>query len=414
MKILLLTDSYPPEIRSASHLMYELAHGLKNRGHDIAVATTMPQYNLTKEHVSVEYKNIMVEDGVTVIRVKTPPLHKVGYFKRGLAHLVLPVIFCRLIKRSVIFRPDIIIVYSPPLTLGIAGVRLKDYFKSKFILNIQDIFPQNAIDLGIISNLLIIRFFEAQEKWIYKRVDEITVHSEGNKEFLKIRNGFLRDKIDVVNNWANYKLFRRDAEEINFRKLYQLDSKMVILFAGVLGPAQGLDVVINVAKRIQDNSKVHFLFVGDGTEKKRLEDKVEKLNLTNVTFQPFVDGENYPFLLKSVDVGLVCLSSSNKTPVVPGKLMGYMFSGLPVLAFLNKESDGHKIIKDANCGFTFTPENEDRILEAVLKLEKDKEVRITMGKNAEEFSKKNFTLEAALDKYEKIFEILIGRRNETS
>ncbi len=170
MKILLLTDSYPPEIRSASHLMYELAHGLKNRGHDIAVATTMPQYNLTKEHVSVEYKNIMVEDGVTVIRVKTPPLHKVGYFKRGLAHLVLPVIFCRLIKRSVIFRPDIIIVYSPPLTLGIAGVRLKDYFKSKFILNIQDIFPQNAIDLGIISNLLIIRFFEAQEKWIYKMI----------------------------------------------------------------------------------------------------------------------------------------------------------------------------------------------------------------------------------------------------
>ena len=408
MKILLLTDSYPPEIRSASHLMYEFANELRTKGYQVTVVTTMPRYNLIKDQAVEEYKTVTYEGDIKVIRINSLPLHKVGYLMRGIAHLTLPFVFYRAVKKLISNRQDIIMAYSPPLTLGIAGVWLKNYFSSKFVLNIQDIFPQNAIDLGIIRNAWIIKLFEGIEKWIYKRVDRITVHSDGNKRFLMKKKDLSSDKIDVVYNWANWSFFNRATNTLNFRKLYNLDSKLVILFAGIIGPAQGLDVIINAAKKLEDKSKAHFVFVGDGTEKKKLRNKAKELKLSNVSFQPFISKEDYPFLLKEVDVGLVCLSKYNKTPVVPGKLMGYMASGLPVLAVLNRESDGHEIIKHTECGFSLYPDDEDGIVGAVLQLENDSKARRNMGKNGKKFTQSHFSRKDAVDRYEKIFKGVLG------
>jgi len=271
------------------------------------------------------------------------------------------------------------------------------------------LFPQNAIDLGILKNSLIIKFFERLEKYIYKKADIITVHSEGNKKFLLNKKNQPDYKVKVIYNWINVSRFKNVSNKTNFRHKLGLNSKFIILFAGVLGPSQGLDTIIDVAEALQKENKIHFLFVGDGTEKIKLENRVKSLSLTNVSFHPFVAKENYPELLNEVDVGLVCLSSKNKTPVVPGKLMGYMAAGLPILAVLNKESDGHNIVKSASCGFSSLPENKKGIINSILELGHNKELREQFGERGSEFAQNNFSVEVCVGQYENIFEQLLKK-----
>ena len=407
MRFLLITDSYPPEIRSTSQILYDLVRELKKRGYEVSVITTKPRYNLSSEDSGKKYKLITEENGVKVIRIDTPSIHKVNYLKRGVVTLMLPLIFYRAIKKEVKERPDVIFVYSPPLTLGLSGVWAKRYFSSKLIFNVQDIFPQNAVDLGILKSPLIIKFFELIEKWIYRRADIISVHSEGNKQFLLNRENQSGEKIRIVYNWIDLSRFKNVSINRDFRTEYGLESKFVILFAGVLGPSQGLYNIIDIAKKIEEKDRIHFLFVGDGSEKERLEEKVNSENIKNVSFYPFVDKDIYPELLKSVDVGLVSLSSKNKTPVVPGKLLGYMAAELPILAVLNKESDGHDIIKKAGCGFSLIPEDKEGIINSILKLESDKELREKFGERGQTFAENNFSKETCVDKYEDIFKEII-------
>jgi len=349
--VLLITDAYLPEIRSASHLMQELAEGLRDRGYDIYVATSYPQYNLTENDRNIDYPDFVVEGGIKVIRIKTLPHHKVNFIIRGISQISMPYIFKNRIKKC-LKKIDIILVYSPPLSLASLGGSLKNFYGAKYILNVQDIFPQNAIDLGILKNGFLIKFFESIEKKAYRNADVIFVHSEGNESFLKNKHTEISEKFIVLHNWIDTKEFDGVERTNEYRKKYGLENKFIILFAGVIGPSQGLDFVLEVAKKVEDLQDLVFLIVGDGMEKKNLEQIVKEKKIKNVIFKDFVSKAEYPKLVKDSDVGLVSLTNKNKTPVVPGKILGYMAAGLPVLAFLNKESDGHKIIRNANCGYS--------------------------------------------------------------
>ncbi|CUT07048.1 Glycosyltransferase involved in cell wall bisynthesis [Candidatus Kryptonium thompsonii] len=396
MNILLITDSYPPEIRSASYLMKELAEGLKERGYKVYVATSYPQYNLTEEQREQIYPEYSHEDGIDIIRIKTLPHHKVSFIIRGISQLTMPKIFENKIKKYV-SKADIIIVYSPPLTLATLGGKLKKIYSAKFILNIQDIFPQNAIDLGVIKNPLLIKFFEVIERKAYEEADLIFVHSEGNLEFLKQKHQNLSEKFAVLHNWVNTKEFEEVKRTGKFRKLFNLDNKFIILFAGVMGPSQGLEFVIEVAERIKDLKDVVFLLVGDGMEREKLQELVKKKRLNNVLFKPFISKEEYPYLVKDCDVGLVCLTNKNKTPVVPSKILGCMAAGIPVIAFLNKESDGHFIIKDAKCGFSCVYGDLIKAEEIIRQLYNNPN-RIQMGVNGFEYVKRHFERDMCIQK----------------
>lgn len=397
MKVLLITDSYPPEIRSASHLMKELAEGLKNRGFDVAVATTYPEYNLAEEQMNIKYPEFAEENEIKVIRVKTLPHHKINFIVRGISQVSMPYIFENKIKKY-LNKADIIIVYSPPLPLAIVGAKLKKFFNAKFLLNVQDIFPQNAIDLGVLKNPLLIKFFKKMEWKAYINADLIFVHSEGNLNFLKKKYPDIAGKFMVLHNWIDTKQFNGILRTNKYRKIYNLENKFIILFAGVIGPSQGLDFVIELANRVRDLEDVIFLFVGDGMEKTKLENLAKTKNLKNVIFKPFVSKEYYPYLVKDCDVGLVSLSSKNRTPVVPGKILGYMAAKLPVLAFLNQESDGHNIIKNANCGFSCIHGDIQEAEKLVREIYKNKNGLIRYGENGYNYVINNFDREICIQK----------------
>lgn len=401
MRVLILSDSYPPELRSASLLMKELADALSKRGHEVFVATSYPSHNLADIH-KISFPIVADENGVKVLRIKTPRHHNVNFILKGIIQLLLPLIFWRAIKKN-IGKIDVVILHSPPLPLTITAARVKRYYKAKFILNLHDFFPQNAVDLGILKNNALIKFFEDMERAAYKNSDSIVVPSNEHKRFLEEKRGIAPNKINVVPHWIDLKPFKEAIRNGNFRKKYKLEDKFIFLFAGVLGPSQGLDLIIRLAERLKTNNEIHFLFVGDGTEKEKLVKMVENKNLSNVSFEEWVSKEEYPNLLKDVDVGIISLTSLNTTPAVPAKLIGYMAASLPVIGFLHKESEGHLIINESGCGISTDYDDEEAAFEAVLSIYTEKNKLKNYGLNGLKYAEKNFTPEIVAEKWEELF-----------
>lgn len=352
MKFLIVSDAYPPEIRSAAHLMQELAEELRDRKHGVTVATCYPKYNLAEE-MPKTFPPLAIENGIRVLRIKSLPHHKVSFIVRGLSQLILPGLFNAGIRRRLKGESfDAVIVYSPPLPLWRVGSRIKADHGARFILNVQDLFPQNAVDLNALRNPLLIRYFRRMERRAYRAADVVTVHSEGNRDFLLGRKAMSPDKLAVLHNWVDMDAGPAENGSGRFRKAWGLKDKFVFFFGGVIGPAQGLDLIIEAARELRHERNIAILLVGDGTERRKLERLASGYGLDNVVFKPFISKADYRELLAEVDVGLVCLRPENRTPVVPGKILGYMAEGLPVAALLNRESDGHAVIRDSGCGFS--------------------------------------------------------------
>lgn len=404
--ILIITDAYPPEIRSSSQLMKDLAVGLNQAGFRVFVATSYPAYNLplSNKEKWPEYTN---ENGVFVIRIKTLPHHRVNFIIRGIAQLLMPYFFLLKIKKYLKEGIDIIILHSPPLPLAITALKLKYLYKAKFVLNLHDIFPQNAIDLGILRNKFLINFFESLEKKIYQKSDLIVVPSLEHKNYLNEKKGVDKEKIEVIYHYINLEPHLKVNKRGKFRKLYNLEDKFIFLFAGVIGPAQGLDLIIEIANKIKHIKEITFLIVGEGTEKNNLIQKVKELKLENVIFKPFIPLEEYPELVKDCDVGLITISSNYTTPVVPGKLLGYLANKIPVVAFANKESEVFSIIKKANCGYAVLSSNFEEAIRVVLKIYKEKNKNKILGENGFTYLLKNFSLEIALSKWIEVLKKLI-------
>ncbi len=398
MNILLVTDSYPPEIRSASHLMLELAEELHRRNYQVTVITTWPEYNLDLNSYPQSLQEKEVENGVVIIRVKTLPHHNVNYIIRGISQLLMPLQFIWKLRQYGI-RPDTLIVYSPPLPLALVGSWLRRK-KVRFVLNVQDLFPQNAIDLGVLSNPLQIRFFRALEKYVYSSADILTVHSEGNKKTVLQQNPNLVSKLWILHNWVDLSPHESNFLYKDFREEWAIKEKYVAIFAGVIGPSQNLELLLNVAAQMQDEKELLFLFVGDGKEKETLQKLASEKSLKNVRFEGFVSRDEYNDLLRICSIGLVCLSPQNQTPVVPGKILGYMAAGLPIAAFLHSSSDGHGVIKSAQCGFSADSANKDACIQSMRDLMSHTDSFKGLGEKGKCYAAKHFSKELCVSKLE--------------
>lgn len=403
MHILLVTDSYPPEIRSASHLMLELAQELQQRGHQITVITTWPEYNLDQARAPQTFRELEDEEGIRVIRVKTLPHHNVNYLIRGFSQLLMPLQFLTKLWRYGI-RPTAAIVYSPPLPLALVGSWLTRS-GVRNILNIQDLFPQNAIDLGILRSKAQIKFFKTLERFAYRTADVVTVHSEGNRQMLLSDQPAFANKIKLLHNWVDIEHHDTDHRAVDFRKKWSITQKYIAVFAGVMGPSQYLDLILDIAEELQGHTDILFLMVGDGKERVRLQQLALSKQLKNVRFEGFISRDVYPDLLKACNIGLVCLSPQNKTPVVPGKILGHMAAGLPVAAFLHTNSDAHAMIAEAQCGVSANSADLASCVLALKGLLAHDENFDNIGQRGKQYAATHFSKEVCVSQLEAMLQI---------
>ncbi len=402
MRILLLTAYFPPDTGSAAHLFYELGCELVSRGHQVQVITNMPGYHAVGADDRYQGKRWLKEslDGMDVYRIASLRLSPTSMVGRAMWQFGMA--FAFFLVGLLVPKADISLVYSPPLTLGFSAWGLRIFRGIKFIFNVQDLFPQSIIDLGLLRNPQIIRIFEWMEKTIYKRSNGVAVHSTGNQEHV-VRRGGEPKHVQVIPNWVDTDFIQPGERQNEFRAVNNFGDDFLVSFAGVLGYSQDLDVIIDAAKLLRGQDQIQWVLVGDGVEKERMQAKARELELLNrVHFVPMQPREKYPAILHASDVCLATLRAEVTTPVVPSKILSIMAAGKPVVAAMNLSGDAPKLISDAQCGFSTPPGDATALAEVVLKLYTDRDLCAQVGANGRQYAEEHLSRKACVSHYERI------------
>jgi colanic acid biosynthesis glycosyl transferase WcaI len=414
VRILLMSAYFPPDTGSAAHLFYELGGALVKHGHDVDVLTSFPSYHAQGDLSCYRWRlwlNETLGEGIKVARVAVPRLFHDTPVGRGLWQFSCSVIF--LLRGLLLSKPDVVLVYSPPLPLGLTAWGLRLFRGMPFVLNVQDLFPQSAIDLGVLSNGFLIRFFKRLERFLYRQANHITVHSSGNQEYVAAC-GAEPERVTVMGNWVDTDFIRPDERRNDFSQEYGLDDKFVVSFAGIIGYSQDLDVILEAGRLLRDYPRIHFLIVGDGAGKTRHEQKAQRMGLSNVQFLPMQPRHRYPASLHASDVSLATLRAEVATPVVPSKILSAMAAGRPIITSMRLEGDAPRLIEEAQCGYALPPGDSQALAETVQTLYHDVTLRERLGQNGRRYAEAYLSLQASAEHYIHLFEHLLAEQTGTT
>jgi glycosyltransferase involved in cell wall biosynthesis len=402
-RILLITQWFDPEPTFKGILF---AKELVSRGFEVEVITGFPNYPGGTLYDGYRVKVIQKEviDGVLVTRVPLFPSHDKGklgrvfnYLSFALSSLIYGLFFSK--------RVDVIYAYHPPLTVGISALIIKLFRRVPVVLDIQDMWPDTLKATGMISNSRLLGFVSKVCNLIYSGVTKIVVLSPGFKDLL-IARGVPEYKIKIIYNWADEKVLRNTAREMP-GELATIEG-FKILFAGNVGQAQGLNVVLDAALLVKDDvPKLHFLVLGRGLQLDDLKRRAIDLNLDNVHFLAAVRMEEVGGFLGSADALLIHLNTDPLFKItIPGKTQAYMAVGKPII--IGVSGDASNLVLRANCGVCFEPENSVALAEAAKSLVLLDPTDIqSLGKNAETFYQENLSVKVGVDSFVKVFNEVI-------
>ncbi len=362
MKVLFLTDNFPPEVNAPATRTYEHCKEWVKDGIEVTVITCAP--NFPKGKVFEGYKNKLYQtedvDGIKVIRVWTYISANKGFAKRILDYMSFMMSSFII---GLFIKTDSIIATSPQFFTAISGRWLSFWKRKKWIMEVRDLWPESIKAVGAMDTNPAIRFFEFLEKKMYKSASKIVVVTDSFKEILVKNHSISRNKIEVIKNGANTALFSPIDKNADLLKKLNLENKIVIGYIGTHGMAHALDFVIKSAKKIQ-NKQVHFLFLGDGAKKEELLQLKDSLNLDNVSMLPSVNKQEVVKYISILDIALVNLKKSDTFKhVIPSKIFELCAMHKPIL--LGVEGESKKLIEEYGIGEAFEPENEKDFLEKV-------------------------------------------------
>jgi glycosyltransferase involved in cell wall biosynthesis len=401
LNVLLVTPYYPPEIGGAAHLIHELALSLKAKGHNVTVLTGYPRYNV--KVLPSRYRRGLwmneTQDGISVKRIRVPSLPRTSKMARGFEHLA----FGLWLSLLTAWRPraGVAMTFSPPLPVPWMVGLICRARRMPLVVNVQDLFPREAVELGMLTNPLLIRLFEAMERQVYSLAAAVTVHSPGNKEHVTQQGG-RPERVHVVDNWVDLDRIRPGQRDNAFSRRHGLSGRFVVSYAGTMGWAQDMGTIIRSAGCLTENGRILFLLVGDGVEKGRAQTLGEDMKLGNLLWLPIQPWSVYPEILSASDACLINLHPELRTPVVPSKLLGIMAAARPVIASLPAESDARRIIADAGCGICVNAGDERGLAEAIQRLESDRALGEDMGRRGRAYAEERFSREACTGKIEAI------------
>lgn len=341
---------------------------------------------------------LLQSEEATILKLQIGNITKTNMIEKGISTLTLESKFVNGIKKYFSnIKFDLIIYSTPPITLLKAIKYVKNRDNAKTYLLLKDIFPQNAVDLGLLDERgikgILYRFFREKEKELYKYSDIIGCMSQANVNYVLRNNPLIQPaKIEVCPNSIEPEKVHR-SEEIRVKTRLQFNipqSKTVFIYGGNLGKPQGIDFFLEVLKSNKDNSRVHFVIVGSGTEFLRISDFFNAEKLENVLLLNQLPTTDYDKLVAACDVGLIFLDKRFTIPNFPSRLLSYMQASMPVLAATDPNTDIGQIIESA--GFGYWCESGD-LLSFNLALDKliDDELRKQMGNNAWNYLIRNYT-----------------------
>jgi glycosyltransferase involved in cell wall biosynthesis len=399
MKITLLTQYFPPEVGAPQNRLFELATRLQKKGANIQILTAMPNYpkmQIFKGYRGRCYRYENMENmqvhraAIFVTKGKSLIARLLNYFSFVFSSIIVG--FIKL-KKS-----DIILCESPPLFLGISAWVLCKLKGAKLVFNVSDLWPESAEKLGLVSNKFSLKLAAKLEEFLYENSTIICGQTQGIVQNIKTR--FPEKKVIWIPNGVDPTLFENKKEIIGtWRQLMNFkESDFVLLYAGIMGYAQGLDVITDVAEQLLPEKDIKFVFLGNGPEKKRLQKLVSEKGLNNIVFQDFVLKSEMPVILQDINASIVPLKKLDLfLGAIPSKIFECLASEKPILLGVDGEAK-ELFINRGNSGLFFEPEDVDDLKASILKLKEDKELCLTLGGNGKQYVVENFNRDTIADK----------------
>ncbi|MDX2044822.1 MAG: glycosyltransferase family 4 protein [Acidobacteriota bacterium] len=411
MKILVVSLYYEPDrCQSNGPIIRALCEDWAEADHEVTVLTSFPHYNC--DEVWPEYRRRLFQHdrvgNVNVIRSYIFVPHKRSGWQRILNYLSFNI--SSTLAGLFAGKQDVIFVMSPPLTIGLTAYVLGLLKRIPYCYNLQDIWPEVAVKLGMLRGQRLIAFFEAMEKFIYRHSRRIFAISDEFKANLTAK-GVSADKIEVIPNFTDTDFIKPMEKANSFSLANGLADKFTVLYAGNVGLSQGLEVILDAAEQLKDRNDIVFAIVGEGSCRDELIADARRRGLQNVKLLPFQPESDVAMVYAAADVALIPLRHGITENSVPCKTYSIMAAAKPYIAGVDEGSTVWKLTDQVGCGVCVEPENGRALAEAILKLQADAKARNRMGEKGRQFVEHNFAREAITDRYRVALESLVEKRS---
>ncbi|EHP44963.1 glycosyltransferase family 4 protein [Odoribacter laneus] len=395
MNIIFLTISRIWEIRSRN-IYADLMRKFRDEDHHVYIVT--PYERQFKLQTTLSKK-----DGVYILGVRTLNIQKTNVIEKGLGTILLETQFNNAIKKhlnSVVF--DLILYSTPPITFTnvVKNLKKKNPQAVSYLL-LKDIFPQNAVDLGMFSrSSLFYRYFRKKEIHLYRHSDYIGCMSPANVEFVIRHNTFIsQDRVEVAPNSIELSPPSSSPNKGKIREKYHLPkNKPVFIYGGNLGKPQGIDFLIQCLEANQERNDCHFLIVGNGTEYYKIEHWFEEAKPQNMSLFPRLPKEDYDALVQSCDVGLIFLDHRFLIPNYPSRLLSYLEYKMPIIAATDVHTDIGSMAENNGYGYWCESNKVEDFTACVNKYVHDPESIREMGERGYRFLLDNYLVENTYQK----------------
>jgi glycosyltransferase involved in cell wall biosynthesis len=348
-------------------------------GHECAIVASTFNYSSGKR--AVEGNGLVIEqdiDGIQVLRAYTyPSLHR-SFTWRVVA--LLSFMFSSVWAALRVKRVDLVMGTSPPLFQAISAWFVSVVRRRPLLLEIRDLWPEFAVDIGVLTNPVLIKIASWVEIFLYRHATHLLVNSPAYRDYL-LGKGVPDEKISVIPNGVDPDMFPLGVDGTPIREEFGLQGKFVVTYAGALGMANDLDTLLRAAGRLRDDPRFTFLIVGEGKDRAHLESRVAELKLNNVTFTGSRNKSEMPAILAATDA---CVATLLNIPMFrttyPNKVFDYMAAERPTLLAI----DGviRKVVEDGDGGLFVQPGDDAALAAAALTLCDDPERARAMGRSA--------------------------------
>jgi glycosyltransferase involved in cell wall biosynthesis len=411
MRILYVSQYFPPEMGAPAARAAELSRHWALQGHEVTVLTGFPNHptGVVPPEYRGELRRLVVRersDGVNVVRTWLLPFPNRKAHERILNYSS----FCASAATTGLFLspPDLVIATSPQLLVALSGWWLAKCKRVPFVFEVRDLWPESlaAVGMGRESSLV----YGALSKiagFLYRRCDHVVVVTPAFKDHLVEHWQVPREKISVIENGVETQLFAPTAPADMRRKL-GIDEKFVVSYIGTMGMAHGLETVLEAAAQLRDHSpEILFLLLGEGSEKERLALLAGERGLSNVRFLDQKPREKIPAYICASDVCLVLLKKNElfKT-VLPSKMLEFMSCGRAVILGVDGQARG--ILEQARGGLAIDPENARALANAICLLASNRKMAEAMGQEAREYIVRNFSRQQTAERYIRVLERMLN------
>lgn len=408
MRILLYSYNYHPEPIGIAPLMTELAEGLVKRGHQVRVITAVPWY--PSSEIPEEYRGRLYfteeRNGVKIQRCFVWVRQQRGLRNRVLFELSF--VGLSLIQALKGWQPDLIFLTVPGLPVCVPAAFLGSFYQVPIVLNLQDILPDAAVHVGLLTNKTMIRVFSGLERFAYRTATRISVIADGFTKNL-LAKGVEPEKIVEISNWVDVDFIKPLSKENNyFRQENNLEDKFVVLYSGNIALTQPLETLIDAAVRLRHLPNLAVVIIGKQEALARLEIYREQQGANNVILRPFQPREKLPEMLAAADVAMVMQKENVISFNMPSKIQVLLASGRPIIASVPDSGTAARAIFTSGGGVVVPPEDPDALAQAILELYSDPEQVEILSKQGREFAEENYAFERALDKYEALFQEVLA------